>query len=174
MARAHSLGLRKRVVGAVMAGELSRREAASRFGAAASTAVKWVDRYRVTRSAAPGKMGGHKPKEITGGGAELLRHHRRERASTLRGLARELADERALRVDYRSVWESIRAEKLTYKKRGRSQMSAITATSPGGGHTGSSISLVSIHPAWCSLMRPGPRPTWRHSAAGRGVASGSR
>ena len=64
MARAYSLDLRERVVAAVTAGGLSRRSAAARFGVAASTAIKWVDRYRKTGSAAPGKMGGHKPKKI--------------------------------------------------------------------------------------------------------------
>ena len=36
-------------------------------------------------------------------------------AFTLRGLVAELA-ERGLSVDYRSVWEFVHAEKLSYKK----------------------------------------------------------
>src|SRR5215203_4420947 len=39
----------------------------------------------------------------------------RERDFTLRGLVAELA-ERGLKVDYRSVWEFVHAEKLSYKK----------------------------------------------------------
>ena len=117
MARAYSLDLRERVVAAVMRGGLSRREAAARFGVAASTAVKWVERYRVTGSAAPGKMGGNKPKKIAGEHADWLRRRCREQAFTLRGLVRELAGERALKVDYRSVWEFVHAETLSYKKR---------------------------------------------------------
>jgi putative transposase len=35
----------------------------------------------------------------------------------LRGLVAELA-ERGLKVDYRSVWEFVHAEKLSFKKRG--------------------------------------------------------
>jgi putative transposase len=35
---------------------------------------------------------------------------------TIRGLVIELA-ERGLKVDYRTVWEFIHAEKLSYKKR---------------------------------------------------------
>ena len=114
MARAYSLDLRERVVAAVLAGGLSRREAAVRFGVAVSTAIKWVDRYRETGSAAPGKMGGHKPKKIAGDHAEWLRRRCRERAFTLRGLVSELADQRALSVDYRSVWEFVHAETLSY------------------------------------------------------------
>ncbi len=117
MARAYSLDLRERVVAAVMTGGLSRREAAARFGVAVSSAIKWVDRYRESGSAAPGKMGGHKPKKIAGDHADWLRRRCRERAFTLRGLVKELASERALKVDYRSVWEFVHAEKLSYKKR---------------------------------------------------------
>jgi transposase len=117
MARAYSLDLRERVVAAVIEGGLSRRQAAVRFGVAISTAVKWVDRYQETGSAAPGKIGGHKPKKIAGEHAEWLRQRCREKSFTLRGLAKELAGERALIVDYRSVWEFVHAEKLSYKKR---------------------------------------------------------
>jgi putative transposase len=35
---------------------------------------------------------------------------------TVRGLVAELA-ERGLKVDYRTMWEFVRAEKLSYKKR---------------------------------------------------------
>ncbi len=69
MARAYSLDLRERVV-VVMTGGLSQQEAAARFGVAASTAVKWVDRYRETGSAAPSRMGSNKPKKIAGGHAD--------------------------------------------------------------------------------------------------------
>jgi putative transposase len=117
MARAYSLDLRERVVVAVLQGGLSRREAAARFGVAVSTAIKWVERYRQTGSAAPGKMGGHKPKKIIGAPADWLRQRCRERAFTLRGLVNELASECALKVDYRSVWEFVHAENLSYKKR---------------------------------------------------------
>ena len=117
MARAYSLDLRERVVAAVMEGGLSRRQAAARFGVAVSTAIKWIDRYQETGSAAPGKMGGHKPRKIAGEHAEWLRRRCLERVFTLRGLVKELACERALSVDYRSVWEFVHAEKLSYKKR---------------------------------------------------------
>lgn len=53
-------------------------------------------------------------------------------------------------------------------------MSAIPATSPGGGHDERSISAVSVMPVSASSTRPRPRPTWRHSVAGCCVASGSR
>ena len=59
MAQPYSIDLRERVVAAVAAGA-TVREAASRFGVAVSTAVKWSQRQRRTGSVAPGKMGGHR------------------------------------------------------------------------------------------------------------------
>ena len=51
---------------------MSRSRAARRFGVAASSAIKWVARFRASGSAAPGKMGGHKPKTLRGEHAEWL------------------------------------------------------------------------------------------------------
>ncbi|MEF2074960.1 IS630 family transposase, partial [Consotaella aegiceratis] len=116
MARPYSMDLRARVVSAVLEGGLSRHQAAERFGVAVSTAVKWLQRHRETGSAEPGQMGGHKPKKIAGTHADWLRRRCNEKPFTLRGLVRELADERGLGVDYHTVWDFVHAEKLSYKK----------------------------------------------------------
>jgi putative transposase len=116
MGKPYSMDLRERVVRAVEVEGLSRRQAAARFGVSYSAAIDWVRRHRETGSVAPGKMGGHKPKAISGEHREWLLGRCRERPFTLRGLVAELA-ERGLRVDYRSVWEFVHAEKLSYKKR---------------------------------------------------------
>jgi transposase len=115
MARAYSIDLRDRVVSAVERDGLSRHQAAARFGVAVSTAVKWLQRFHRTGSAAPGQMGGHKPKSIAGGHRDWLIERCQARDFTLRGLVVELA-ERGLKVDYRSVWEFVHTEKLSYKK----------------------------------------------------------
>jgi putative transposase len=47
-----------------------------------------------------------------------LRQRCREKPFKLRGLVKELADERGLVVDYRSVWEFVHAEGLSYKTYG--------------------------------------------------------
>jgi putative transposase len=116
MARAYSMDLRERVVAAVERGGESRHAAASRFGVAVSTAVKWMQRYRRTGSVAAGPMGGHKPKKIAGAHREWLIARCRTGDFTLRGLVAELA-ERGLKVDYRSVWAFAHAEGLSFKKR---------------------------------------------------------
>jgi transposase len=115
MGKPYSLDLRKRVVASVVSGGLSCNQAAKRFGVAISTAIGWVRRQRETGSVAPGKMGGHRPKAISDE-HRVWALDRIKRDFTLRGLVAEFA-ERGLKVDYRSVWEFVHAEKLSFKKK---------------------------------------------------------
>src|SRR3974390_3836896 len=57
MAKAYSCDLRERVIEAVEMGA-SRREAAERFELSVSSAVRWLQRWRDERSAAPKPRGG--------------------------------------------------------------------------------------------------------------------
>jgi putative transposase len=120
MAKPYSNDLRERAVAAVETGGLSRHQAAARFGVAASTVVKWVQRVRRTGSVAPGQMGGHRPRKIQGADRDWLLARCRERDFTIRGLVAELA-ERGLKVGYRAVWNFVHAEKLSFKKNRRRQ-----------------------------------------------------
>ena len=139
MAGPYSMDLRKRVVAAVKEEGLSRHEAAARFGVAISTAINWVKRFDERGSAAPDKMGGKKPKKIAGGHADWLRQRCREKPFTLQGLANELAEERGLKVDYRSVWGFVHGEGLSYKKRRWSPASGTAPMSPAGASNGPNI-----------------------------------
>jgi transposase len=94
---------------------MSCNQAAKQFGVGISTAINWVKRLRETGSVAPGKIGGHKPKAISGEHRVWLLQRIKDADFTLRGLVSELA-ERRLKVDYRSVWEFVHAEKLSFKK----------------------------------------------------------
>jgi transposase len=116
MGKPYSIDLRERVVAAVLTGGLSCNRAAKQFGVGISTAINWVKRLRETGSIAPGKMGGHKPKAISGEHRLWLLQRTKDGDFTLRGLVAELA-ERGLKVDYRSVWEFVHAEKLSFKKK---------------------------------------------------------
>jgi transposase len=116
MGKPYSEDLRERVVEAVVTGGLSCNRAAKQFGVGVSTAIGWVQRFRETGSIEPGKMGGHRPKAISGDHASFLLRRIGTGDFTLRGLVAELA-ERGLRVDYRSVWEFVHAEKLSFKKK---------------------------------------------------------
>jgi transposase len=114
MGKPYSVDLRERVVAAVERGGMSCHGAAAHFGVGVSTAINWVRRLRETGSVAPGQMGGHKPKSISGAHRIWLLE-RTKRDFTLRGLVAELA-ERGLKVDYRTVWSFVHAEKLSFKK----------------------------------------------------------
>ena len=115
MGAPYSLDLRKRVVAAIEGG-LSRNQAAKQFGVAISTAINWMKRVDETGSVAAGQMGGHKPRAISGEHAVWLSQRIRSGDFTIRGLVAELG-ERGLKVDYRSVWEFVHAEKLSFKKK---------------------------------------------------------
>ena len=115
MGKPYSVDLRKRVVAAIKGG-MSRNQAAKQFGVAISTAIGWMQRVEQTGSVAPGQMGGHKPKAISGEHAVWLSQRMKNGDFTLRGLVAELAG-RGLKVDYRSVWEFVHAEELSFKKK---------------------------------------------------------
>lgn len=136
MARPYSKDLRERVVAAVKEEGFSRHRAAARFGVAISTAINWVKRFEERGDVAPDRIGGHKPRKIVGDHADWLRRRCREKPFKLRGLVRELAEERQLVVDYRSVWEFVHAEGLSYKKRRWSRASGTAAMSPAGASNG--------------------------------------
>src|SRR6476646_11349139 len=92
MGRPYSVDLRERVVAAVVSGGMSCNRAAKQFGVGISTAIHWVRRVRETGSVAPGKMGGHKPKKISGEHRTWLLHRIKDGDFTLRGLVAELAE----------------------------------------------------------------------------------
>ncbi|WP_460021533.1 helix-turn-helix domain-containing protein [Magnetospira thiophila] len=108
------------MVAAVEEGGLSRHQAAARFAVGVSSVIRWVTRFRETGSVAPDKMGGNRPKTIRGEHRDWLIQRCKEKDFTLRGLVAELA-ERKVMVDYRSVWEFVHAEKLSFKKKRPSQ-----------------------------------------------------
>ena len=97
MARPYSNDLRDRVVASVELEGMSCRQTAARFGVAISTVVKWVRPFRGTGSVAPGQMGGHRRKKISGAHHDWLVARCGGKAFTLRGLVAELG-ERGLRV----------------------------------------------------------------------------
>jgi transposase len=115
MGKPYSLDLHERVVGAIEKGGLSRRRAAAHFDVGISTVILWVRRFRESGSVAAGQMGGHKPKAIRGEQRTWLLTRAQEKDFTLRGLVAELA-ERGLKVDSRTVWNFVHAEKLSFKK----------------------------------------------------------
>ena len=149
MGKPYSMDLRERAVGAVLRGGLSRHKSAAQFGVGTVSARSSIGcrRFQDTGSVAPGQMGGHKPKAIAGEHQVFLARRVREGGFTLRGLVRELA-ERGLKVDYRSVWNFVHAERLSFKKKPSSPASAIDPTSRAGASSGRTGRAGSILSAW--------------------------
>ena len=106
--------LRERVVAAIEAGE-SCRTVAARFGIAASSAVKWSQRYRATGTVAPGKMGGHRKRILEPHRTFIIEQINQTSHLTLHGLKAELAA-RGVKVSHDTVWKFLRREGLRFKK----------------------------------------------------------
>lgn len=114
MTRPYSMDLRDRAISRILAGE-SVRSVALALSISPATMVHWSQRYRASGSAAPGKVGGHKPRLLVG----ELRNWLLDRTKsdlTLRGLVAELS-EQGVKVDYVQVWRFAHTEGLSFKKK---------------------------------------------------------
>ena len=116
MARAYSLDLRERVVGAVAEGQ-SCRSVAKTFMVSVASVVKWSQRHRaVGSSPAALKMGGHRPYLVAREKDWVLARIAEKPDITLRALLKELAD-RGLVVSYYALWHFLHHEGVTFKKK---------------------------------------------------------
>jgi len=117
MTKPYPMALRERALRFVEAGE-SRHAVARRLGVSVSCVVKWLARYSLTGSVKPLKIGGHVPRKIAGADRDWLLQQIKGRDVTLQGLADELLAERGLKVDYRTMWNFVQREGLSFKKNG--------------------------------------------------------
>ena len=116
MSKPLSSDLRERLIEAVAAG-MSRRAAAGRFGVAASTAVKWVRRWRDTGSSAPRRQGGDKRSErIEAHGACILGLVAATPDITLSEIAGHLEQHHGERFALSTVWRFLDRHAVTFKK----------------------------------------------------------
>ena len=155
MTKALSLDLRRRVVAAV-AGGVSCRTAAARFGVAPSTAVKWRRRWRETGAATARPQGGDRRSgRIERGAATILAMVAAEPDIRLVEIAARLEHERAERFAPSTLHRFFARRGITYKKRPATRPSRIVRTSPGRGRPGSTASPRSTPSGSSSSTRPG-------------------
>lgn len=114
MTAPYSMDLRERALARKAAGETHRQIAAA-LKISPSCVSKWTRRERETGSAAPAKVGGYKPRTLSGEVAEWLRRRIAAGPFTLRGLTAELA-EQGIKTQPRAVWVFVHAEGLSFKK----------------------------------------------------------
>lgn len=155
MPKPYSRDLRERVVRAVEAGA-SCHEAAAAFEVSASSAIRWIARFRRTRSVAAKPMGGkrspldaHKEwlEALIGAEPDLTLEEIRGR---LRG--------RGIRVAASSVWRFCDRHDITFKKKpARSRIRPRRRAR--GARTGGESSRGLIRPSSSSSTRPAHRPT---------------
>ncbi len=116
MTRPLSNDIRERLVLAVDGG-LSRRSAARRFGVAASTAIKWVDRWRRTSDVGPRPQGGdHRSHRIEAHSQEILALVDKMPDVTLAEIAAHLDETHGLTVAQSTVWRLLDRHGMTFKK----------------------------------------------------------
>jgi transposase len=119
MTRVLSLDIRERVVLAVEGG-LSRRSAAKRFGVAASTAIKWIDRWRRTGDVGPRPQGGdRRSQRIEAHSEEILALIDKKADITLGEITEHLEEVHGLRVAQSTVWRLLDRHGMTFKKTAR-------------------------------------------------------
>jgi len=114
MTRPHSEDIRERALARADAGE-TVRSIAQVLRISPSCVSKWKKLRQQTGGVAPGKIGGHKKRTLSGAHAEWLRKRIRSGPFTLRKLTTELA-ERGVKTDVRAVWTFVHAEDLNFKK----------------------------------------------------------
>ena len=115
MANGYSKDLRVRAVSMVESGE-SAREAARLLDLAASTAIRWIDRWTTTGSVEAKPGTGHSRSPLNAHEQWLLDLVAAEPDLTLDEIRFRLARDKKLKVGRTSVWRFYDRQKITFKK----------------------------------------------------------
>ena len=118
MARSLSVDLRRRVVEAI-AGGLSCRAAAQRFGVSASSAVRWRTVERRAGDVRPKRQGGDRHSQRIEAHAELILSVVTAKSDMTLAELREQLRERGVAVAIGTLWRFFKRRKITRKKRRR-------------------------------------------------------
>ena len=128
MSRALSLDLRTRVLAAI-AGGLSCRQAALRFGVSASSAIRWRSLKRMKGDAKPQALGGdRRSKHIEAHAAQIRSLLDATPDISLDELRAALVA-RGVLVSYGALWRFLARHKITRKKRPHTRANRTVPTS---------------------------------------------
>src|SRR3954465_11664865 len=151
MPKALSFELRSRVLAAIDAG-LWCRQAATRFGVSASSAIRRQGMRRPGGGAVPEPQGGARPNPQ---GGDRLSRRPEAHAELIHAALAEVPDitlpelkarlaEKAAQVSVSALWRFCRRHQITRKKRPRMPPSRTGPTSASGARPGSRASSISI------------------------------
>ena len=128
MSKALSLDLRTRVLAAI-AGGMSCRKAAERFGVSASSAIRWRARERLLGDARPKALGGDRRSGRIEAHAETILALVEEKPDITLHELRSAMAERGVGVGIGTLWRFFDRRAITLKKRRRMPQSRIGRTS---------------------------------------------
>jgi transposase len=128
MARALSIDLRERVLAAVDGG-MSCRQAAGRFGVAASSAIRWNDRRRREGHFRPKPAGGDRRSGRIETHAELILSLVEEKPDMILAELQSRLAEKGIGAALSTLWRFFKRRGITRKKRQRTQLSRTGQTS---------------------------------------------
>ena len=129
MVKALSKDLRDRLLNAVEGG-MTCRAAATRFGVAPSTAIRWVSRLKETGHRTPKRQGGDlRSHRIEAHGDFILELVEERKDITLAEIAEKLESERAFTAAQSTIWRFFARRGITFKKRQRMLPSSSGQTS---------------------------------------------
>ena len=115
ISRSYSQDLRIRLVGYVEKGA-SRRAAAKVFGVSPSIAVKWLQRWRRTKSVAPSPVRGHRRAVLESHAAWLLDLIKQNADITLAEIKAKLAG-RGVAASLSTIWSFYDRRGVSFKKK---------------------------------------------------------
>ncbi len=112
-----SMDIRKKVM-KVIAGGMSRRQAAARFDIGPATAVRWAKRVETTGEVAPLKMGGDRRSQRIEAHADfILAQIEKKPDMTIMELREKIRERHGVGVGYGTVWRFLARHRITRKKK---------------------------------------------------------
>jgi len=129
MTRAYSADLRERVIGSV-AGGLSARSVAKVFAVSASSAIKWVQQWRIDGRTAPSAVRGHRRAVLEPHALWLLDLIGARSDITLEEI-RTLLRERGISVSVTTVWSFYDRHGISFKKKPLRHRAGSSRRGPG-------------------------------------------
>ena len=152
MTKAYSIDLRERIIRAV-GGGASAREAARIFFVSPSSAIKWIQRWRVTGSCARSPVRGHRRSPLIDHADWLLALIAGQPDITLEEM-RSLMRERGVSTSVASLWRFFDLRGVSFKKKAFTQPSNCVPTWLWPAKSGSAIKPRLIRTKSSSSTRP--------------------